>query len=718
MSDNLGSARGSIYIDVSQPQTVPGIMQGVATGTNRAMGQINSSANQASAGISTMASAVRGLAGAFGISFGIQGVVQLAKMAAEAGEVATAFNRQSVAARSLAGSQEQLNYLLEAYDRASGGAVDKATAMANVTRLLATGFARTGDELEKFVIGVRGAAIAMGKTQDEIMQEVQLAIVNQSTKRLDQIGLGVAEVENRVASLRAANQGMSQEMAFQQAVLGLLNEKYGALAKSQEGAKTGMERAGTAAKNTAVTFGQLVGPILDIVGADFERTLTRWNDGMAAFISLSKAAVAEIQKLTGLGPAPVVGGGVPAWMTGVSKAANGPLLPDQGAEIQATKLDWSKGITELNNRTNEQLLQQNADYQRQRSDSERQFQTSTLRAAQDFAMARQREEQDLADSLARLHSDAARREARLAEDLGRSIGEAQANSEEKIADLRKDANRRLVELDEDYEKDRIKRARDLSDKLLDAAGDLNAKAVYEAQRNAARQEEEAKETHDDQREKAQQQLDERIEDERKNLAKSIAQQQASYERQLQDQREADARRETDMLDAFAKRIEQENIDYGIRLQRMAQDHADQMAEMDRAQGERITQIQTHAQQERDQLDDEHKRALDELQNHNSKWHEEIVRADNAALDEFKRLTNPVRVWLKDPTRPLVTPDMAGTSSVPGLPGSSLSASGASISRSTSMGQIVVNINGTNLNETQLEGAIVKALTKVLEEHTP
>src|SRR4030095_15629581 len=71
------------------------------------------------------------VAGAFGIDLGVRGLVQLTQATVASTELATAYNRQTVAAQSLAGSQSELNAMLEVYDQATGGILDKSTELAN-----------------------------------------------------------------------------------------------------------------------------------------------------------------------------------------------------------------------------------------------------------------------------------------------------------------------------------------------------------------------------------------------------------------------------------------------------------------------------------------------------------------------------------------------------------------------------------------------------------
>lgn len=771
MSDNshgsfmAGLARGVITIDTSQPQQVPGIMQGVSQAAAKSMGAIDAAAQQNVASLAAARAAVqayaqgaqgslaqarasmqqfadgasgslsqarvavqkfaqgstqdfsnlinfaRQLAGAFGISFGVAGVVQLGKMAIAASETATAYDRQRVAALTLAGSQDQLNAKLEAYDRATGGVVDKATSLANVTKLMAVGFGDSVPEIEKFATAIRGISIAMGATQDTVTQNLILELFTQRGARLDQLGLSYDLVKQRADELQAADESLTSKQAYQNAVLEQAEERFGKLATSGAGAATGLEKAKKSTTDLGLAIGTILGPTVNAVGSMFASQLDLWAKGLEGAIKLVK----DLEIAVGLLPQEIslsmkMRTGIGSNMRQAPAAME--RTPVEGEN--AAKLDWAKGIIQLNADTNEQLQKQNSDYQRQRADSERQFQTSTTRANEDFMLARARQEQDLAETIARIHSDAAHREERQAADLARSIAQATTDSAEKVADAREDANKRLVELDEDYEKARVKRASDLTDKLLDAAGNLDAKQVYQLQRDAAKQQEEAEDAHKDARDQIGEQLDEKLDDEAKSLAKSIAQQQDAYSRQLADGREADAQRITDMEADAVKRRAQEDYDFGLRMKRAQEDHDAQMAEMDRAQGERITQIQTHAAEERDQLDDEHKRALDELMNHHSEWNKELVKADDAALEEFDRLTHPIRVWLKQPTGFLPTPTGlpigASANAVPGMSGS---ATGGSTYNSRShSGDINLTIQGSGLSESQLQRAIYAALHDV------
>jgi hypothetical protein len=257
----LGNAQGKISIDTSDLLRIQALTQQVGQTVARNLGQIDQGAKRAQQGVSGLAQTLGGLPAALGLAAGGAAIaVQLGRFALAADATATAYRRQSVAAVSLAGSQSKLNELLRTYDRVTGGVIDKAAALADVTRLQAVGFADNAAELEKFTIASRGISIAMGSSQDYIIGQLQLAIANQSTMRLDQLGLGVSEVETKIKELKAANGDLSNEMAYQNAILDLAIAKFGALAKSAEAQATGAEKAAKAWKDFQLQLGTDAGP--------------------------------------------------------------------------------------------------------------------------------------------------------------------------------------------------------------------------------------------------------------------------------------------------------------------------------------------------------------------------------------------------------------------------------------------------------------------------
>lgn len=276
-AQQLGTASGKIIIDASNLQKIQALTQQVGQTVARNLGQIDRGAKEAQQGINSLTSSLQGMGGALGLATGAGLVVQLGRMVLQADAMATSYRRQTVAATSLAGGQSKLNELMTEYQRVTGGAIDKATAMGDVTRLQAVGFADSAKELEEFVTAARGISVAMGSQIDYVTGQLQLAIANQSTMRLDQLGLGVEEVTRRIKELKAADSTLTEAQAYQNAILGLAIEKYGALAKSAEAQATGAEKAAKAWKELQLQIGEDLGPA---VGGMMEG-LAKEVDGIA-----------------------------------------------------------------------------------------------------------------------------------------------------------------------------------------------------------------------------------------------------------------------------------------------------------------------------------------------------------------------------------------------------------------------------------------------------
>jgi hypothetical protein len=218
-----------------------------------------------------------GLSSIAGYTIGGLALGAAAKMAVDAGVEAdrmeTSYRRTAVAATNLAGSQANLNTLMNAYTLATGGAVDKSTALTSVTGLMSIGFADNAQELTKFVSAARGISIATGRSQEYVTSQLQLAIANQSTMRLDQLGLGVSEVKKRIDDLKEANKGLSTEEAYQQAILGLADEKFGALTRSSEAAATGLEKLTVGWANFRLEASKPIGSFTDKIAGGISSIL-------------------------------------------------------------------------------------------------------------------------------------------------------------------------------------------------------------------------------------------------------------------------------------------------------------------------------------------------------------------------------------------------------------------------------------------------------------
>lgn len=149
----------------------------------------------------------------------------------------TQLRRADFSARQLAGSTERLNELMRTYQRVTGGAQTTGEATAGLSGLIALGNADSQAELNRFLTASLGSSRGTGRGMDYVMQELQLTIANRSERRLDQLGLSIAEVREQEKAL----QGVNEEARFGEAVLTALVNKYGELVTSAEAGASGLE---------------------------------------------------------------------------------------------------------------------------------------------------------------------------------------------------------------------------------------------------------------------------------------------------------------------------------------------------------------------------------------------------------------------------------------------------------------------------------------------
>ncbi len=540
---------------------------------------------------------IRGLGVGLGVGVGAYAVGNIARGLGEDISNATAYDRQRVAAEKLAGSQAELNALLIAYTKASGGAVSSTKTLENVSRLLATGYADTVPQIEKFVRATRGSSIAMGRPQDYIIQETQLALSNTSFKRLDQIGLGIEEVTVRIRSLRKENSGMTREAAFQQAVMDIMSEKYAHLGDTMEGQATGVEKLTKAWNDFRLAFGQTLQGPANAVADAIEDVVNAAMDGLEEFnkvVAEKEAWRAQNRARGATGPVvdPYVkiglwgiewrrrsegatfGEGEPAWSS--SNRPKNVVDPAANEAVEKIRDDYYQRFEDLEKNTAEERLRTIENYELQRENIIVAYGKSIVREEEDFARQRARGLRDYERNILELMQDAQDREAEWQEDL-----------DDKIAEMREDANEKLTEVEEKYQKDKERQEKDHRERLMKAAGQLDAIGILEERKRWRKEQQERDEDHKEQVDKL-----------RENLAEQIEDAQEAHAERLEDARKADAKRLEDMRAARALQLADEDEDRAVRLERQAQDHNDQLKELDRQHTLRLTQIAQQQEEER------------------------------------------------------------------------------------------------------------------------
>lgn len=363
-TQGLGTASAKITIDTSDLARIQATTQQVGQTVARNLSQIDRGAKEAQQGMGSLSDTLGDVANAFGgVTRAIGLITQAGGAILQADALATAFRRQSVAAVSLAGSQAKLNALMAEYAETTGGAIDKATAIGDITRLQAVGFADSTKELEEFVTAARGISVAMGSQIDYITGQLQLAIANESTMRLDQLGLGVEEVTTRIDKLKAADASLTNAQAYQNAILGLAIEKYGALATSVEAQATGAEKAAKAWKELQLQLGEDLGPtvggIMESLAKEIDGIAQKFRD-LAKDIQLARSQLEENKWhapawLVQWGKADPIGKAANAMQSGLDAYMLNPAAPglrDQIATREGALTMLYQGLERLPNDPN------------------------------------------------------------------------------------------------------------------------------------------------------------------------------------------------------------------------------------------------------------------------------------------------------------------------------------------------------------------------------
>lgn len=596
-----------------------------------------------------MAQASRGMTQALAaIGVGVS-ARELVQFAVASDRLATSYARQSVAARNLAGSQSELNELLSVYDQATGGALDKASALQNVTKLMAVGFADSAQELDQFATAIRGISIAMGTTQEFATQNLILELFSQRGYRLDQLGLEYDIVRQRAEELQAADANLTKQMAYQQAVLEQAIERFGGLADSAEGAATGLEQLSKEWGNLMLSLGST--GAIDFVA----QAMAEWLKDARRDIGYVIQAIQELEKawdrlrfaagVTDINPD--LNSGISDRTRGnaprATAAAADPLLAERNEAI----VEWHKETLAIERQAARDRIDATNQFEQQRTDAIRQYEQTIAREAQDFALQRARSEQDYALGLQRMHRDIASREARQFEDLERTIADARMDAaeraterqvalDERIAETRAESNERIAEMEEDFQRSRQRAQRDHAERLRDAAANLDAVAVREAQRDFRNSQSDAQEDFDERLDKERKNEAKRLEelnkahakqtaDEGRALQKRIDDANAAYQQQLDDARAADEQRLEDMSADRALRLERENEDRALRLERLREDHEAQLGEMAAQHELRLIQI---SEQETEELQ-AHNEAFDEQMASLNTYHDGYLESQTA-----------------------------------------------------------------------------------------
>lgn len=151
----------------------------------------------------------------------VAGLTGFLKGADALSQVGQAALRSRGALEALTGSTEEYERKVRAVQDATRGLTTESEAAAIAARLQQFGLAETATEMQSFVDTIVrvGAVNPMLGDTTEAINQIQLTLSNMSFMRLDQLGLSSGAVRKRMAELKQETKGLSNEMAFQTAVM-------------------------------------------------------------------------------------------------------------------------------------------------------------------------------------------------------------------------------------------------------------------------------------------------------------------------------------------------------------------------------------------------------------------------------------------------------------------------------------------------------------------
>ena len=185
-----------------------------------------------------------GAAGAAGY-LTIQAAKQAAQYALAIADARTQNIRAASSFQILAGSAKQADAQLRAIRDASGGTIDKLTAMQIATQATALKLADTAAEMGQLTRAARQITLVsatIGDAQTALTELSLFAANAKSFARADQLGLDVGSLKDRMKELQAADGSLDDSQAKLAASIQLLEERYGKLLDTEAAQASGAEQ--------------------------------------------------------------------------------------------------------------------------------------------------------------------------------------------------------------------------------------------------------------------------------------------------------------------------------------------------------------------------------------------------------------------------------------------------------------------------------------------
>ena len=207
--------------------------------------------------------------------------------------------RSAYALEIYAGSAQEAEKWTRAITEAMRDTVTEGEAAAQAFMLMKFGLADSAEEAGEFARMLSVVAAAnpqLGGTQNALAQ-IQLTIANMSFMRLDQLGLSVVQVKDRMKELQAAMPGLSQEAAFQEAVMEGLTDQANKLGDGMADVTIKQDQLAAKSREFKERFGSNVNDVLErAAGAALD--LWKWFDLLSAhdWLVVLKVTVQTIEQ--------------------------------------------------------------------------------------------------------------------------------------------------------------------------------------------------------------------------------------------------------------------------------------------------------------------------------------------------------------------------------------------------------------------------------------
>lgn len=199
--------------------------------------------NQVTSQLQGLDKAAKFAAGGLSMLAGGFAIQQAVKFAAEMAQLNTQVERSAYAFEHFSGGAAQAAANMRAVQRASGGTLTTLEAQNVAVVGLTQKLASNSQELEKMTRIARGIVSVSPIIHDveTAFSQLGLTIANQSMLRLDQLGTSAVEVRAKMNELKAETKGLTDEQAFSDALMSILENKFNDLTSAAINQASGLE---------------------------------------------------------------------------------------------------------------------------------------------------------------------------------------------------------------------------------------------------------------------------------------------------------------------------------------------------------------------------------------------------------------------------------------------------------------------------------------------